>query len=140
MFIKGKDNPAKRLEVRKILSNQKVGNKNPNWKGGKYISSGGYIYIKIGESKFNRSEYIFEHRLVMEKKLGRKLRKNEIVHHINEIKTDNRIENLELTHPKEHNIKHHIGKKLDKDHKLKISKTMKIRSAQRKRNQNGKFI
>lgn len=62
-----------------------------HWKGGRYIN-GGYVYI--WNSK--KQKYEREHRVVMSKYLGRELSKNEIVHHKNKCKTDNRIENLEL--------------------------------------------
>lgn len=69
---------------------QKRKSKNPNWKGGKYKTAEGYIQI------LTPTGYRLEHRVVMENHLKRKLFKWENIHHINGIRNDNRIENLEL--------------------------------------------
>lgn len=79
------------------------------WKGGRQKHSNGYILIWVDfTSPFakmrNHHNYIFEHRLVMAEYLGRCLEFWELVHHINGIKIDNRVENLELMNKNEHAI------------------------------------
>ena len=82
----------------------KSGKDHVGWKGGKKISRDGYVYILIpnesgiyGKNNAGRkNKYIREHVYVMSEHLERLLEKGEFVHHKNGIKSDNRIENLEL--------------------------------------------
>ena len=65
-----------------------------NWNGGKTVERG-YVCIHSPKHPFKRTNnYVFEHRLVMEKHLGRYLKSTEQIHHINGNKSDNRLENL----------------------------------------------
>jgi len=69
------------------------GDKNPAWKGGKFKDQHGYVFVYTGkgEPKKRRQR---EHRLIWEQANGKILPDGWIVHHLNGIKDDNRLENL----------------------------------------------
>lgn len=65
--------------------------------GSRYVMRNGYVKIHMPEHPGSASDgYVLEHRLVMERVLGRYLDKGESVHHKNGRREDNRPENLEL--------------------------------------------
>lgn len=70
---------------------------------GRHRDCAGYIRCCVKNHPFKNSKgQVFEHRLIIEQKINRYLARNEIVHHKNGIRDDNREENLELTNKKEH--------------------------------------
>lgn len=75
-----------------------------------HISKEGYKYICIKQD--GKTKSYLEHRWLMEQKLGRKLHTDEVVHHINENKLDNRLENLEIISRKDHSSHHAKEKEL----------------------------
>lgn len=82
----------------------RAGPDNGGWKGGRYAASDGYIYRLIAPCV-----YMTEHRALMQEHLGRKLKHDEVVHHINENKSDNRIQNLQVLTRSEHAKIHGFG-------------------------------
>lgn len=83
-----------------------------NWKGGRHCNKQtGYVSVYAPDHPHRRSNnQVFEHRLVMEKYLGRHLDPTEVVHHKNGIKNDNRIENLELVESTGKHVSEHFKK------------------------------
>ena len=103
---------------RKPAKRDQWGKKNHMWNGGKKIIEG-YIAIKCpNHPRAYYGGYVFKHVLIMEKHLGRHLKRygfndkrNEVVHHNNGNKQDNHFRNLKLmTHGK--HISLHRRKKL----------------------------
>ena len=73
----------------------------------RYIDNGKYGYIRV---RLDDGTIMLEHRFVMEKHLGRKLRCGEFVHHIDENKHNNDILNLKITSNSEHVSQHVSGR------------------------------
>ena len=78
------------------------------YKKGKIVNSEGYVLIfSPNHPHRNNRNYVYEHRLVIEKNIARYLTSEEVVHHINECRSDNRIENLRVFSSSSVHTKHH---------------------------------
>ena len=73
------------------------------------LKKNGYVYVEVGMGHHlaDMNGYALEHRLVIEEKLGRHLSKEEVAHHINGVRDDNRPENLSLFPSHREHIAHH---------------------------------
>lgn len=92
------------------------GENNPKYHDGTRISRWGYKMIYSPNHQHRDSHNcVLEHRLVMEKHLGRYLEPQERVHHKNENKLDNRIENLELLKTESDHVLLHADRKRKND-------------------------
>lgn len=74
-----------------------------NWKRNEKIVVNGYIEVyQPKHPKRNYRNRVSEHRLVVEKSIGRYLKRDEQVHHINGDRSDNRLSNLQVLSCAEH--------------------------------------
>lgn len=89
---------------------RKKGSKNKKLKR---VMSRGYVHIfKPDHIEAMKNGYVREHRMVVSDYIGRKLKKDEEIHHINGIKSDNRLENLQIISKVEHaKISNPLGSK-----------------------------
>jgi len=85
------------------------GKRNGNWKGGRSIASNGYVLLRVGKDHHlaDVRGYAYEHRVVAEKKLGRRLRDGEVVHHRDGDQRNNDPDNLEVVASHAHHAVHH---------------------------------
>lgn len=107
-----------RLRTERYMTSEKVreiGKKNKGKRRRSDYEFGGHEkrrcdgYIKVYCPDHPRSSadgYVMKHILVMERQIGRYLQPNEVVHHINHIRDDNRIENLMLMTKHDHMSMH----------------------------------
>ena len=96
---------AIKTALKKKYPNGRRGRLASNWKGGRIKRGPNCRYIMIHKPDHpyaTKQGYVMEHRVVMEKQLGRLLKSSECVHHINGDTFDNRIENLKLMTRSEH--------------------------------------
>ena len=109
IIIRARKRRGKNLDLCKKCSNKspfrknKRGKESSSWRGGRRTWNGvTRIYTGYGE-------WIYEHRLIMEQHLGRKLLSNEIIHHIDCDSTNNNINNLHLCDSKETHRAIHVS-------------------------------
>ena len=86
---------CKRLGLKTQRTGPKNGEEHPDWKGGRTLRKGyWYVYFPGHPYASKGVPYVAEHRLVMEKKLGRYLLPGEVVHQIDSDPQNNDPENL----------------------------------------------
>lgn len=76
------------------------------------VHNRGYILAYAPEHPHSHKDgYVMLHTIIMERHIGRYLEKNEVVHHINHDRKDNRLENLQLMDKHEHCVMHMLERK-----------------------------
>lgn len=108
----------------------------------KRINDHGYIERYVPDHPYTKDGWVLEHRLVMEEFLDRFLEEHEVVHHVNEVKTDNRIDNLWLCSSAEHTKIHRLGvvPKQNTRAKIRQARIRKMKRSSPRRDISGRFL
>lgn len=109
---------GKEHHVAMLKAQNRRGEKHHSWKGGEIIHEG-RVMVRVDDG------YEYRARVVMEKYLGRKLERGELVHHKNENTLDDAIENLEVKNISEHVTHHKTGFVHSEESKRRMSENRK---------------
>ena len=87
----------------------KKGPENHNWRGGRSVTEHGYVLLRVGKDHplADVRGYAYEHRVVAAAKIGRPLRKGEVVHHIDGNRQNNDPSNVEVMSSTAHHALEH---------------------------------
>lgn len=118
-------------------SEAQTGEHNPFWKGGiTYLK--GYRFLRVPQHpNATRHGYVAEHRLVMEKKLGRYLGKKEVVHHLDGNKLNNSPGNLQVFVSNAKHLSHELKGRVPKwteEGLRKMRRAARLKSEKAKQN------
>lgn len=90
------------------------------WNDGRMVASTGYVKVRVGLSHplADPNGYAYEHAVVWLAAGRPAPGPDEVIHHLNEVKTDNRIENLALTSREWHSRDHVAARERDANGRL----------------------